>query len=63
MASLSCNGMIVSGAGATNYLLVTFLIWISAIFLESLVLSDRLGRVQALGMMFIGMGLAAITRL
>ena len=60
MAGLSCNGTIVSGAGATNLVLVTFLIPVSAIFLGSLVLSERLGWVHALGMTLIGLGLATI---
>ncbi len=47
-------------AGATNLLLVTFLIPVSAILLGSLVLGERLGWVHAAGMALIGLGLAAI---
>jgi drug/metabolite transporter (DMT)-like permease len=51
---------ILQRAGATNLLLVTFLIPVSAILLGSLVLGERLGWAQALGMILIGLGLAAI---
>lgn len=47
-------------AGATNLLLVTFLIPISAILLGSLLLGERLTWVHVLGMTLIGLGLAAI---
>jgi drug/metabolite transporter (DMT)-like permease len=47
-------------AGATNLLLVTFLIPVSAILLGSLVLGERLGLMHFLGMAFIAAGLAAI---
>jgi drug/metabolite transporter (DMT)-like permease len=51
---------ILATAGATNLLLVTFLIPVSAILLGSLVLGERLGLSHFLGMAFIGAGLAAI---
>lgn len=51
---------ILQRAGATNLLLVTFLIPVSAIVLGSLVLGERLHWVHAIGMAFIGLGLAAI---
>ncbi len=51
---------ILQRAGATNLLLVTFLIPVSAILLGALVLGERLGWVHALGMALIGLGLAAI---
>ena len=47
-------------AGATNLLLVTFLIPVSAILLGTLVLGERLGANQLAGLMLIGAGLAAI---
>jgi drug/metabolite transporter (DMT)-like permease len=47
-------------AGATNLLLVTFLIPVSAILLGGLVLGEGVGPKQFLGMAFIGAGLAAI---
>ena len=47
-------------AGATNLLLVTFLIPISAITLGTLVLGEHLLPRQLLGMVLIGSGLAAI---
>ena len=47
-------------AGATNLLLVTFLIPVSAILLGWLVLGEGVGPKQFLGMTFIGAGLAAI---
>lgn len=51
---------ILATAGATNLLLVTFLIPISAILLGALVLGERLDVRHSLGMVFIGCGLAAI---
>jgi drug/metabolite transporter (DMT)-like permease len=51
---------ILATAGATNLLLVTFLIPVSAIVLGSLVLGERLGTRHFLGMALIGVGLAAI---
>jgi drug/metabolite transporter (DMT)-like permease len=51
---------ILERAGATNLLLVTFLIPVSAVLLGFLFLGERLGWVHALGMMLIGSGLAAI---
>jgi drug/metabolite transporter (DMT)-like permease len=51
---------ILATAGATNLLLVTFLIPVSAILLGSLVLGERLGLTHLLGMALIGAGLAAI---
>ena len=51
---------ILATAGATNLLLVTFLIPVSAILLGSLVLGERLGLSHFLGMGFVGAGLAAI---
>jgi len=51
---------ILAAAGATNLLLVTFLIPVSAIMLGSLVLGERLGTRHFLGMALIGVGLAAI---
>lgn len=51
---------ILARAGATNLLLVTFLIPVSAILLGALVLGERLGPQHALGMALIGAGLAAI---
>jgi drug/metabolite transporter (DMT)-like permease len=51
---------ILATAGATNLLLVTFLIPVSAIVLGSLVLGERLGTRHFLGMALIGTGLAAI---
>jgi drug/metabolite transporter (DMT)-like permease len=51
---------ILATAGATNLLLVTFLIPVSAILLGSLVLGERLGLSHFLGMAFIGAGLTAI---
>ena len=46
--------------GATNLLLVTFLIPVSAIALGTLVLGERLDPRHLLGMALIGAGLAAI---
>ena len=51
---------ILSTAGATNLLLVTFLIPVSAILLGWLVLVERLDHRHLLGMALIGAGLAAI---
>jgi drug/metabolite transporter (DMT)-like permease len=51
---------ILATAGATNLLLVTFLIPVSAILLGSLVLGERLAPAHFLGMAIIGAGLAAI---
>lgn len=51
---------ILATAGATNLLLVAFLIPVSAILLGSLVLGERLDARQYLGMALIGCGLAAI---
>ena len=51
---------ILSTAGATNLMLVTFLIPVSAIFLGALVLGERLQLQHFLGMAMIAIGLAAI---
>ncbi len=51
---------ILATAGATNLLLVTFLIPVSAIILGTLVLREPLVGTQLLGMALIGLGLAAI---
>ncbi|HEV2558969.1 MAG TPA: DMT family transporter [Microvirga sp.] len=51
---------ILASAGATNILLVTFLIPVSAIVLGSLVLGERLDPRHFAGMALIGCGLAAI---
>jgi drug/metabolite transporter (DMT)-like permease len=51
---------ILATAGATNLLLVTFLIPVSAILLGWLALGERLGSRQAAGMVMIAAGLAAI---
>lgn len=51
---------ILATAGATNLLLVTFLIPVSAILLGALVLGERLDGRHYLGMALIGCGLAAI---
>ena len=51
---------ILATAGATNLLLVTFLIPISAILLGSLLLGERLDHRHLIGMALIGCGLAAI---
>lgn len=51
---------ILATAGATNLLLVTFLIPVSAVLLGSVVLGERLERRHYLGMALIGGGLAAI---
>lgn len=47
-------------AGATNLLLVTFLIPVTAIILGALVLGERLESRQVIGMILIGIGLTAI---
>ena len=51
---------ILSVAGATNLLLVTFLIPVSAILLGVLVLGEQLEPQHLAGMAMIGLGLAAI---
>lgn len=51
---------ILQRAGATNLLLVTFLVPVTAILLGWLVLGERLGWPQFLGMALIGLGLIAI---
>ena len=51
---------ILATAGATNLLLVTFLIPVSAILLGVAMLGERLYLEQVLGMLLIGLGLAAI---
>lgn len=51
---------ILATAGATNLLLVTFLIPVSAILFGTLLLGERLGANHFLGMAIIGLGLAAI---
>jgi len=51
---------ILARAGATNVLLVTFLVPVSAILLGALVLSERLQARHFAGMALIGTGLAAI---
>ena len=51
---------ILATAGATNLLLVTFLIPVSAILLGFLVLGESLDRHHFLGMILIGFGLASI---
>lgn len=51
---------ILATAGATNLLLVTFLIPVSAILLGAALLSERLNPEHFLGMALIGLGLAAI---
>lgn len=51
---------ILARAGATNLLLVTFLIPVSAIFLGALLLDERLELVHFIGMALIGVGLGAI---
>jgi drug/metabolite transporter (DMT)-like permease len=47
-------------AGATNLLLVTFLIPISALLLGGIVLGETIDTRQLAGMALIGLGLAAI---
>lgn len=51
---------ILARAGATNVLLVTFLVPVSAILLGALVLGERLDARHFIGMGLIGLGLAAI---
>ena len=51
---------ILATAGATNLMLVTFLIPVSAILLGALVLGERLAPQHFAGMALIGLGLAAI---
>lgn len=51
---------ILASAGATNLLLVTFLIPVSAILLGWLVLGESLGLIHFFGMALIGFGLSAI---
>jgi len=51
---------ILQRAGATNLLLVTFLIPVTAIALGALFLGERLSSAHALGVALIGLGLAAI---
>ncbi len=51
---------ILAAAGATNLLLVTFLIPVSALLLGTLVLGERLELRQVAGVALIGLGLAAI---
>lgn len=51
---------ILAGVGATNLLLVTFLIPVSAILLGVLILGEQLAPEAMIGMAFIGIGLAAI---
>lgn len=51
---------LLASAGATNLLLVTFLVPVSAIFLGSAVLGERLAPIHFAGMALIGLGLTAI---
>jgi drug/metabolite transporter (DMT)-like permease len=51
---------LLASAGATNLLLVTFLIPVSAVALGVLVLGETIAARQGLGMALIGAGLAAI---
>ncbi|HEY8564087.1 MAG TPA: DMT family transporter [Beijerinckiaceae bacterium] len=51
---------LLASAGATNLLLVTFLIPVSATLLGAFVLGERLAPRHALGMALIGLGLAAL---
>ena len=51
---------ILASAGATNLLLVTFLIPVSAILLGAFVLNERLDLVHFVGMFFISIGLSLI---
>jgi drug/metabolite transporter (DMT)-like permease len=51
---------ILATAGATNVMLVTFLVPVSAIVLGTLILGERLEAMQLVGMAIIGLGLAAI---
>ena len=51
---------LLASAGATNLLLVTFLVPVSAILLGAAVLGERLAPVHFAGMVLIGLGLSAI---
>ena len=51
---------LLASAGATNLLLVTFLIPVSALMLDTTILGERLEPRQLAGMVMIGLGLAAI---
>lgn len=51
---------ILASAGATNLLLVTFLIPVSAILLGTLLLGETLEMIHMIGMGFIALGLSAI---
>jgi drug/metabolite transporter (DMT)-like permease len=51
---------ILAAAGATNVLLVTFLVPISALLLGCTILGERLAGAAVIGMLSIGIGLAAI---
>ena len=51
---------VLARAGATNVLLVTFLIPVSAILLGTLILGEQLAAPHIVGMIAIGLGLAAI---
>jgi drug/metabolite transporter (DMT)-like permease len=51
---------ILASVGATNLLLVTFLVPVSAILLGTVVLGERLSPHQVIGMAVIALGLAAI---
>jgi drug/metabolite transporter (DMT)-like permease len=51
---------ILAAAGATNLLLVTMLIPVSAILLGTAILGERLAAGHFVGMALIGLGLAAI---
>jgi len=51
---------LLASAGATNLLLVTFLIPVSAIWLGVAILGEELLRIHLIGMAFIGLGLSAI---
>jgi drug/metabolite transporter (DMT)-like permease len=51
---------ILSSSGATNVVLVTFLVPVSASFLSWLILDEQLYGRYFVGMAFIGLGLAAI---
>jgi drug/metabolite transporter (DMT)-like permease len=51
---------ILAAAGATNILLVTFLIPVSAVLLGTIVLGEKLGAHRIIGMGLIALGLASI---
>ena len=51
---------VLARAGATNVLLVTFLIPVSAILLGTLILGEQLAHAHIVGMAAIALGLAAI---